>query len=526
MSEEQNLDGLLRQGMTAARNGQKATARAAFQQVVKLDPENEKGWYWLASVMDTDDERVYALGKVLQINPGNERARAILNQLQARYDTAPATAEEHVDEYINDADSKPKRQELLPGIDRRYVMIGAAGVGGLLILILVLIIVIVSGNNRAAQEQAALEAAMQATRDQVAVELTATMDAQATEAAIIAATGEFSGPEVAGRPTLPPTWTPAGQDAGAGNDGEPTPLPTALGSALFSGRLLGVSGSDMLGLGFVPVVEIPLDGSPPRTLYADRGGSPDMAPQEDRLIYTVYSAGTREQGLQIAWLDGSRQPELLSQLLGTRILQKGDYASFSPDGSRLAFTAREPGSVNDDIYIVSLIALSTQTGDGVASDAIQRMTDGTVNSTMPTWGDSTRLVYVHDARVNGGPVDLKLLDMTTGRSDFLTTDGATLLEESPDIAPNGQQVAFAASSSANPNDSDIYVMSLIGGQPLLVVDTPGRAVNPRWSPDGRFLAYASDQDGDFEIFIVEVASYANYQVTVNSEYDMVNEWLP
>lgn len=518
MSEQPNLDQLMRDGMAAARDGNVTRARTIFQQIVKRDPENEKAWYWLASVMETDDERVYALGKVLQLNPGNQRARDILNSLRTRNDDPGDDAD--------DGFPAAPRRELLPGVERRYLILGAAGLGGLLLLILVLVIVIISNNNRAAQEQAALEAAMQATRDQIGLEQTATLDAAATEAAILAATGEFTGPEVAGRPTLPPTWTPASQDAGAGAGGEATPLPTALGSPLFSGRLLGVSGNDLLGLGFVPVVQLPLDGSPPRTLYDDRAGAPDMAPQEDRLVYTVYSTGTREQGLQIAWMDGARQPQLLSQLLGTRILQKGHYASFSPDGSRLAFTAREPGSTNDDIYIVSLIDLATQTGDGVASEAIQRMTDGTVNSTMPTWGDSTRLVYVHDARVNGGPVELSLLDMTTGRSDFLTSDGNTLIEESPDISPNGQQIAFAASSPASPEDSDIYVMSLIGGQPLMVVDTPGRAVNPRWSPDGRFIAYSSDQDGDFEIFIVEVDTYAIYQVTVNNVYDMVNEWLP
>lgn len=519
MSQQPSLSEILQQGMNAARDGKKAQARALFQQVVEAEPDNERAWYWLASVMDTDDERVYALGKVLQINPGNARARDIMTRLQARYDLPDAEDEGE------EASPMARVQEVMPGIDRRMLIMAGGGLAVIVVLIIALVAVIVSNNNRAAQEQAALEAAMQATRDQVAAEQTATIAALEAEAEAIAATGEFTGPSVVGRSTLPPTWTPMQQDTGAGVGSAATPLPTALGSAQFTGRLLGVSGQDLLGLGFVPVVELPLDGSAPRTLYNDRGGSPDMAPQGDRLIYTVYSSGTREQGLQLAWMDGSRQPELLSRLLGTRALQKQDFASFSPDGSRLAFSAREPGSANNDIYIVSLMQVGAPDSGGNL-DALQRMTDGSVNSTTPTWGDSTRLIYVHDARVNGGQVDLKLLDMTTGASDFITADGNTLIEESPDIAPDGQQVAFAGSSPASPDDSDIYVQSLIGGQPLLLVDTPGRAINPRWSPDGQFIAYASDQDGDFEIFIVEVATYASYQVTVNDVYDSVNEWLP
>lgn len=527
MSQQPSLSELLQQGMNAARDGQKTQARAIFQQIVEQDPDNERAWYWLASVMDTDDERVYALGKVLQINPGNARAREILDRLQARYDV-PVESDGGGDEddvLAGGSGALDRLQEIIPGIDRRMLIMAGGALGVIVVLIIALVAVIASNNNRAAREQAALEMAMQATRDQVAVEQTATISALETESAELESQGEFTGPAVAGRATLPPTWTPMMQDAGAGMGAEATPLPTAIGSPLFTGRLLGVSGADMLGLGFVPVVEVPLDGSAPRTLYDDRGGSPDMSPQGDRLIYTVYSAGTREQGLQLSWMDGSRQPELLSQLLGTRVLQKADFASFSPDGSRLAFSAREPGTTNNDIYIVSLTQVGAPDGGGNL-DALQRLTDGSVNSTMPVWGDSTRLIYVSDARVNGGQVDLKLFDMSTGASDFLTSDGNTLIEEFPDISPNGQQVAFAAASPASPDDVDIYIQSLIGGQPLLIVDTEGRATNPRWSPDGNYIAYTSDQDGDFEIFIVEVASYASYQVTVNDVYDAVNEWLP
>ncbi|GAB4573097.1 MAG: hypothetical protein Kow0077_14420 [Anaerolineae bacterium] len=511
MSEEQNLEQLLREGARAARQGQKEVARAIFQQIVAQDPENEQAWYWLAAVVETDRERVAALRRVLKINPQNTRAREILNRLKTQQEEVSSGGGSGV-------------FELLPGIDRRTLMIGGGVIGALVVLIIMVVIILTVSNNNARRERDALAAALTATEEKIVADAAATQAMLETVAVEAVQTGQFTGPAVVGRPTLPPTWTPIGfgEEQAAG---EPTTVPSALGSGLFTGRLLGVSGQDLVGNGFVPVVEIPLDGSPPRTLFDGRGGYPDMAPQEDRLVYTVYSTGTREQGLQIAWLDGSREPQLLAQLLGTRILQKQDYASFSPDGSRLAFMAREPGNTNNDIYVVSLLALNPQGADAPALDAVLRLTDGAADSRSPTWGDSTRLVYVHDASSNGGPVDLKLVDLS-GQSDFLTTDGVTLLEDHPDISPNGQQVAYSASSPANPGDSDIYIQSLIGGQPLLVVDTPTRAVNPRWSPDGRFIAFASDEDGDFDIYIVEVDTYAVYQVTFNDVHDMVNEWLP
>ncbi|NPV67736.1 MAG: hypothetical protein HPY64_11370 [Anaerolineae bacterium] len=507
MSEQPSLEQLLRDGMSAAREGDRARARALFEQVIARDPNHEKAWYWLAAVMETDQERIRALKKVLAINPHNERARQILKRLQT-----------HVDDLFGDDEGEDDRRDLIPGVSRRTLILIAGGLGVLVLAIIVLAAIIISNNALAAQQSQATLAAMQATRDQIARD---------NEATFAAATANPPTPTpIPGRPTLPPTWTPAASPTLASGPGA-TPLPTVIGSGLVGGRLLAVSGPDFVGEGFVPVVEIPLDGNPPRTLYDDRGGSPDMSPLGDRLIYTRFSVGTREQGLEIAYLDGSRPPQLLSQLIGSAILQKQDYGSFSPDGTRIAFTAREPGRTNNDIYILSLNLLDAPPPpDGQpAQPALVRLTNGTVNSVAPTWGDSTRLVYVHDARPAGGTVDLKLIDLS-GQSDFLTADGNLLIEGNPDISPNGQQVAYDAYSPANPDDIDIYIQSLIGGQPLLIVDTLGRAVRPRWSPDGRFLAYSSDQDGDFEIFIVEVASYAVYQVTVNNVYDMVNEWLP
>ncbi len=507
MSDQPDLEQLLRDGMGAAREGDRRRARALFEQVIAADPNHEKAWYWLAAVMDTDQERIKALKKVVAINPGNDRARQLLEKLQARYDDVFAEGEE-----------EPGRAGPIPGVSRRTLILIGAGVGALVLIIIALVAIITSNNAAAAQQAQATVAAMQATRDQIA------RDNEATLAAATA--NPPTDTPVPGRPTLPPTWTPAVAPTPAFGLGA-TPLPTVIGSGLAGGRLLAVSGQDLVGEGFVPVVEIPLDGNAPRTLYDDRGGSPDISPQGDRLIYTRFSVGTREQGLEIAYLDGSQPPQLLSQLIGSAALLKQDYGSFSPDGTRIAFTAREPGRTNNDVYILSLNLLGAPPpADGSpAQPALVRLTDGTVNSVEPTWGDSTRLVYVHDARPNGGTVDLKLIDLS-GQSDFLTADGNLLIEGNPDVSPNGQQVAYDAYSPSNPDDVDIYIQSLIGGQPLLIVDTPGRAVRPRWSPDGRFLAYSSDQDGDFEIFIVEVASYAVYQVTVNAVYDMVNEWLP
>ena len=58
---------------------------------------------------------------------------------------------------------------------------------------------------------------------------------------------------------------------------------------LFTGRLLAAS-PDTLGAGFVPIVEIPLDGSPARSLVDGRGRAPAISPQGDHMISARYSS--------------------------------------------------------------------------------------------------------------------------------------------------------------------------------------------------------------------------------------------
>ena len=72
---------LLRQAVQAARSGRDLTARDLFQDVVRLDPDNETAWMWLSGLLDPLDDRIAACERVLSINPGNLQMQAYLNKL-------------------------------------------------------------------------------------------------------------------------------------------------------------------------------------------------------------------------------------------------------------------------------------------------------------------------------------------------------------------------------------------------------------------------------------------------------------
>ncbi|HYL92172.1 MAG TPA: hypothetical protein VEW69_03345, partial [Alphaproteobacteria bacterium] len=76
-------------------------------------------------------------------------------------------------------------------------------------------------------------------------------------------------------------------------------------------------------------------------------------------------------------------------------------------------------------------------------------------------------------------------------------------------SPDGKQVAFITNVSGRNN---LWTVSAESGWPTQLTVSNQRQVTPAWSPNGRWIAYASDYDGNehWDIFLV---SPSNGQVT-------------
>jgi Tol biopolymer transport system component len=118
-------------------------------------------------------------------------------------------------------------------------------------------------------------------------------------------------------------------------------------------------------------------------------------------------------------------------------------------------------------------------------------------------------VKVKDGAPQGAPVDL-----TNSNGDDINAawNQAT------------QRIAFA---SDRDGDFDIYVMSFDGTnlQPVLTTD-PGEDRFPSWEPNGDRIAFASDRDGDFDIMRMEDNGARETALTQNGCLDTEPAWSP
>jgi twitching motility two-component system response regulator PilG len=89
---ETNTLSLFREGVSAARAGDKARARLLLHEAAQAGPDNEMVWLWLAGVAERPQDTVAYLEKVLKLSPANERAHAGLKSARLQAGVAEARA--------------------------------------------------------------------------------------------------------------------------------------------------------------------------------------------------------------------------------------------------------------------------------------------------------------------------------------------------------------------------------------------------------------------------------------------------
>ena len=158
----------------------------------------------------------------------------------------------------------------------------------------------------------------------------------------------------------------------------------------------------------------------------------------------------------------------------------------SPDGGRAAIDVGDPRTGTSDIWVFDI-------GRRVST----RLHSDPVDEVLPVWSpDGSRLFYSSDRM---GPPDIYEIRLGVPGSERLVLQ-EPVSEEPEDVSPDGRLLAYRKEVQSTARD--IWLLPLSGGaaRPMPWLRTRFDEVSPRFSPDGRWIAYESNESGDPEIY--------------------------
>ncbi|WP_223609153.1 S41 family peptidase [Chryseobacterium sp. OSA05B] len=88
---------------------------------------------------------------------------------------------------------------------------------------------------------------------------------------------------------------------------------------------------------------------------------------------------------------------------------------------------------------------------------------------------------------------------------------------SPSLSPDGKTAYFAY-------DGDIWKVDSNGGNASRITALDGEEINPRISPDGKWLAFSSNQYGNYDVYIMPVEGGTIKQLTFHTGKDEIENW--
>ena len=87
----------------------------------------------------------------------------------------------------------------------------------------------------------------------------------------------------------------------------------------------------------------------------------------------------------------------------------------------------------------------------------------------------------------------------------------------PTLSPDAQTIVFSF-------EGDLWKVPAAGGPALRLTAMEGNEVMPRISPDGQWLAFSSNQNGNMDVYIMPMAGGNIKQITFHEATDEVDSW--
>ena len=262
--------------------------------------------------------------------------------------------------------------------------------------------------------------------------------------------------------------------------------------------------------GTTQIYLVPLAGGEPRQLTNDEhsSASPRWSPDGERLAFV--SARDGEDQVWTINVSSGALKEITSISTGA-----GDPV-WSPDGNWIAFTSDVYPECKDD-------ACNKRMADARAQSKVKpHVAERLLYRHWKSWKDGTRS-HIFVVSSAGG----EARDLTPGDYDAppFSLGGMTDYAFSAD----SKELAFASNHDkveATSTNGDVWIISVRGGSPKnITAANHGYDGSPRFSPDGRFIAYRSQVTPGFESDRFRLMLYDRKSGRAQSLTESLDSWV-
>ncbi len=222
-------------------------------------------------------------------------------------------------------------------------------------------------------------------------------------------------------------------------------------------------------------------------------GEPVSVAERVRYFYSTASAAFAARAGTIAYLSQPDSSRLAWFDRGGREVAKlgspGGYLdlNLTADGKRLLFDRTRPGLETYHVWSYDLErGVEAPVTNGLDTEVFPKLL-----------ADGKTLVF---SAVRGTPPLLRRRDMATGKETPLT-EGRRAFQMPEDVSPDGRTLVFVERTEIG--NFDIWTLALDGSaKPVALLQSSFDKHKVRFSPDGRFVAFTSNEAGRPEVYVM------------------------
>ncbi len=164
--------------------------------------------------------------------------------------------------------------------------------------------------------------------------------------------------------------------------------------------------------------------------------------------------------------------------------------ALSPDGRRIALDVSDPNRDTTEVWIYD-----TSSGAGT------KFAFSPAHDNVPVWSrDGKRIAFASDRKAKGAHFDLWVKPIDGRKEEVLAESPDNRTPE--DWSPDGRFLTFDVVQARGKRNLQMWILDTAAGHRVVPVATEGwNQVNSRFSPNGRWIAYTSDETGREEIHV-------------------------